>query len=93
MTKRFLDSNLILSKFHRESGAIIAFLKKNKGGVTQKELTLAMVNRFKASELYDKKTGIVASLVDAGKILEFKVEGKTKPTTKFAYNWNSESER
>jgi hypothetical protein len=90
MTKRFLDSNLILSKFHRESGAIIAFLKKHKGGVTQKELTLAMVNRFKASELYDRKTGIVASLVDAGKILEFKVEGKTKPTTKFAYNWNSE---
>lgn len=90
MTKRFLDSNLILSKFHRESGAIIAFLKKHPKGVTQKELTLAMVNRFKATELYDRKTGIVAALVEAGKILEFKVEGKGKPTTRFMINWNSQ---
>lgn len=90
MTKRFMDSNLILSKFHRESGSIVAYLKKHPKGVTQKELTLAMVNRFKASELYDRKTGIVAALVEAGKIMEFKVEGKGKPTTRFMINWNSQ---
>lgn len=90
MTKAFFDEFLIQSKFHRESGSVVAYLKKNPKGVSQRELTLAMVNRFKASELYDRRTGIVANLIEAGKILEFKVEGKGRPTTRFCYNWKAE---
>lgn len=92
MTKSFFDSHLISSHFHRQSSVVLSVLKRKQKGMTQAELTSALVRNFKASELYDKKTGLVTALIDAGKILEFKVEGKGRPQLKYIYNWKSEGE-
>lgn len=93
MTKSFFDDHLISSHFHRQSSIVLAILKRAAKGMTQAELTAALVRNFKSTELYDKKTGIVTALVDAQKIIEFKVEGKGRPMIKYIYNWKeAESE-
>lgn len=84
-TDQFFKDYLIKSRFHKESTRVIEVLKRYPKGLTQKELSRKLVSQFKSSDLYDKRSGIVTNLVEAGRITAFqmKTEGATKPTTRF----------
>jgi len=84
-TNQFFQDYLIKSLFHKQSTRVIETLKRHPKGLTQKELSRKLVSQFKSSDLYDKKTGIVTNLVEAGRIIAFqkKTEGSNKPTTRF----------
>lgn len=84
-TATFFNQSLIESKFHRDSQTLLRVLKQSPKGLTRKELTRKMINKFKSHELYDKKSGIVSNLIEAGVIsaYEVKKEGSKKAQTIF----------
>lgn len=84
-TDQFFKDYLIKSKFHKDSTRVIQVLKRHPKGLTQKELTRKLVSQFKSSDLYDKRTGIVTNLVEAGRIIAIqqKQDGAGKPKTRF----------
>lgn len=85
-TDLFFKDYLIKSAFHKQSTRVIEVLKGAKNGLTQKELTRKLVSQFKSSDLYDKRSGIVTNLVEAGRIIVFKEplkEGQKRATTRF----------
>ena len=91
-TTTFFAENLIMSKFHRESQKVLAVLKSKKKGMTRSELTKALRRDFRASELYDKKQGLITNLIEAEKI--FATSQINKETKKkvliFFYNFSNE---
>lgn len=87
MTIQFFNDYLIQSKFHKDSQIVINALKRFPKGATQRQLSSELVRHFKAGELYDKKNGIVSNLIEAGRILEYKSEGKGRPVTRYAVNF------
>lgn len=84
-TDSFFKDYLIKSMFHKQSTRVIEVLRRHSKGLTQRELTRKLVSQFKSSDLYDKRTGIVTNLVEAGRIiaLRTKKDGADKPTTRF----------
>jgi len=93
-TTTFFADHLIESRFHRESQLVLAALKRVKTGLTKKELTQKLRRNFRASELYDKRTGLVTNLIEADKILcavSKKNESK-RSTVTFFYNYDSQDQ-
>lgn len=92
-TEMFFAENLIQSRFHAQSKKVLSVLKKSKG-MTKTELTKALRRDFKASELYDKKQGLITNLVEAEKILcvATKDEQTKRSVIKFYYNFDAENQ-
>lgn len=86
-TDSFFKENLIQSRFHKDSQKVIRVMKRFPAGLSKTELTKKLVNQFKASELYDKRSGIISNLVEAGTVLAFetKKEGSQKSSIRFIY--------
>lgn len=84
-TDLFFKDYLIKSQFHKQSTRVIQVLKRHPKGLTQKQLTRKLVTQFKSSDLYDKRSGIVTNLVEAGRItaIQTKKDGASRATTVF----------
>lgn len=93
-TASFFAEHLIQSRFHRESQTVLAVLKRNNKGMSRASLTKALRRDFKASELYDKKQGLIMNLIEADKIICVMSKDKEtkKSIQKFFYNFDSESQ-
>ena len=90
-TQLFFAENLIQSRFHRDSQKVLKVLKRNPKGLTKAELTKALRKHFRASDLYDKKSGLITNLVEADKVKAFEVkdgESKKKKLI-FVYNFQA----
>lgn len=92
-TATFFADNLIQSRFHRESQKVLSVLKRNSKGMTKSEMTKALRRDFRASDLYDKKLGLITNLIEAEKIIATmsKKEAGKKSQIKFFYNFENES--
>lgn len=82
-TAIFFNQNLIESKYQRDSQKVLRILRQNPKGLTKRDLSYKLRNKFRSNELYDLRSGIIPSLIEDGRVKELSVQGKTKKSSLF----------
>ena len=89
-TAIFFGRNLIQSGFQRDAQKVLRVLRGFPKGLSKKDLTYKLRNSFKSSQLYNKRDGIITSLLEDERIKEFKVKSdesaKRSSSTLFIIN-------